>query len=202
MAVRFCAALEEFSPLWYEDPLRADNIDALSDLARVTRVPLAVSETLATRWSFREVLERGAAGIVMVDLSWCGGISEARKIANLAEVYQRPVMFHDCTGPVVLAASTHLSLNAPNALVQETVRAFYTGWYGELVTALPAIANGTIAPPPGPGIGLELLPEIATRPDAHVVISAAETVATWTVGGDGHAGAAADGDMPPAVRHQ
>lgn len=158
MARRLCAALEQFSPLWYEDPLRADNIDALAELAATTRVPLAASETLATRWSFRELLERGAAGIVMADLSWCGGISEARKIANLAEVYQRPVMFHDCTGPVVLTASTHLSINAPNALVQETVRAFYTGWYGELVTALPAIANGMIAPPPGPGLGVELLP--------------------------------------------
>lgn len=201
MARRICAELEQFAPLWYEDPLRGDNIDALAELARTTRVPLAVSETLATRWSFREVLERGAAGIVMADLSWCGGISEARKIANLAEIYQRPVMFHDCTGPVVLTASTHLSLNAPNALVQETVRAFYTGWYGELVTALPVIANGMIAPPPGPGLGIDLLPGIADRPDAHVVVSATETVSSWAAGGDGHASAGITGDAPVGVPH-
>ena len=64
-------------------------------------------------------------GIVMLDISWCGGISEARKIASMAEAWKLPVAPHDCTGPVVLAASTHLSLNAPNALVQESVRAFY-----------------------------------------------------------------------------
>lgn len=183
MARMICAALEEFNPFWFEDPLKADNIDALAELARSTRVPIAASESLSTRWSYREVLERNAAGIVMVDLSWAGGISEARKIANFAEVYQRPVMFHDCTGPVVLSASTHLSLNAPNALVQETVRAFTTGWYGELVTTLPTIANGMIAPPPGPGHGMELLPNLTERADAHVVISEGESKTWAAIGG-------------------
>jgi galactonate dehydratase len=85
----------------------------------------------------------------------------------MAEAHQIPVAPHDCTGPVVLIASTHLSINAPNALIQETVRAFYTGWYREIVTALPDIAGGTIAPPPGPGLGTELLPELDRRPDVH-----------------------------------
>ncbi len=171
MARTICAELEQFSPSWFEDPLKADNIDVLAELARTTRVPIAASESLATRWSFREVLERGAAGIVMVDVSWTGGISEARKIASLAEIHQRPAMFHDCTGPVVLACSTHLALNAPNALVQETVRAFYHGWYGELVTALPPIVDGRIAPPPGPGHGMELLPGLTGRAGVHVMAS-------------------------------
>jgi len=171
MALILCRELEQFSPLWYEDPLRANNMEALAELARSTRVPIAISETLSTRWSFRDVLQTGAAGIAMVDLSWCGGISEARKIATLAETYQRPVMFHDCTGPVVYAASTHLSMNATNALVQESVRAFYTGWYRELVTALPEIVDGRITPPAGPGIGTELLPGLRDRPDASSKIS-------------------------------
>lgn len=175
-------ALEPFLPSWFEDPIKADNIDALAELAQSTRVPIAASETLATRWSFREVLSRNAAGIVMADLSWTGGISEARKIAHLAEAHQRPVMFHDCTGPVVLAASTHLSLNAPNALVQETVRAFYRGWYGELVTELPPITDGRITVPPGPGHGMELLPDLVDRPDAHVVVSDDPALA-WSTGG-------------------
>jgi galactonate dehydratase len=171
MALILCRELEQFSPLWYEDPLRANNMEALAELARSTRVPIAISETLSTRWSFRDVLQTGAAGIAMVDLSWCGGISEARKIATLAETYQRPVMFHDCTGPVVYAASTHLSMNATNALIQESVRAFYTGWYRELVTALPEIVDGRITPPAGPGIGTELLPGLRDRPDASSRIS-------------------------------
>ncbi len=98
--------------------------------------------------------------MVIVDISWCGGLSEARKIAAMAETWHLPVAPHDCTGPVVLAASTHLSLNAPNALVQESVRAFHRTWYREMVTALPEIRNGMITVPPGPGLGLELRPDL------------------------------------------
>ena len=107
----------------------------------------------------------------MLDLSWVGGLTEARKIAGMAEAWQLPVAAHDCTGPVVLAASTHLSLHAPNALIQETVRAYYSGWYTELVTALPTIGDGFIAPPPGPGLGTELRPELWERADARVQTS-------------------------------
>src|SRR5690606_21323997 len=110
----------------------------------------------------------GAVGICMLDLSWCGGVSEAKKIATMAEAWHLPVAPHDCTGPVVLTASTHLSCNVPNALVQESVRAFYTGWYTEIVTALPKVENGMIAPPEGPGLGMDLLPDITSRPDAIV----------------------------------
>jgi L-alanine-DL-glutamate epimerase-like enolase superfamily enzyme len=93
-----------------------------------------------------ELLETGVAGVVMLDISWCGGLSEARKIAAMAEAWHLPVAPHDCTGPVVLAASTHLSLNAPNALVQESVRAFYHTWYRDLVTAASFNIGGLIAP--------------------------------------------------------
>jgi len=106
------------------------------------------------------LLETGAAGVIMLDLSWCGGLSEARKIAAMAEAWHLPIAPHDCTGPVVLCASTHLALNAPNALIQESVRAFYRTWYGELVTALPTVENGYITVPPGPGLGLDLAPDI------------------------------------------
>ena len=171
MAKKIIHALEEFNPCWYEDPLKADNLDALAELAGTTVVPITISETLSGRWAFREAMEKGAAGIVMLDLSWCGGISEAKKIATMAEAHQLPVAPHDCTGPVVLIASTHLSLNAPNAMIQESVRAYYTGWYRELVTALPTVENGQIAPPPGPGLGTELLPDLHERSDAHVRVS-------------------------------
>ena len=102
-------------------------MDSLGDLKRYAEAspaPICASETLGTRWAFRDLLETGAAGIVMLDIAWCGGLSEARKIAAMAEAWHLPVAPHDCTGPVVLAASTHLSLNAPNALVQESVRAY------------------------------------------------------------------------------
>src|SRR5829696_1064506 len=94
-------------------------------------------------------MEKGATEIVMLDVSWCGGLSEAKKIATMAEAYHLPVAPHDCTGPVVLTASTHLSVNLPNALTQETIRAYYTVWYKELVTELPEATDGHVSPPEG-----------------------------------------------------
>jgi L-alanine-DL-glutamate epimerase-like enolase superfamily enzyme len=168
---KIMAALEEFTPYWFEDPVKMDDLGAIEELARSTRVPITASETLGTRWSFRDLLERRAVGVAMLDVSWCGGLSEARKIGAMAEAYQRPVAPHDCTGPVVYMASVHLSLNAPNTLVQESVRAFYTGWYRELVTQLPRIDNGYVYPPDGPGLGTELLPDVEKRADAIVRVT-------------------------------
>ena len=161
-------ALEPLEPFWFEDPIKMNNFDALADLAASTDVPICASETVATRPIFREMMAKEATGIVMLDLSWVGGISEARKIASMAEAHHLPVAPHDCTGPVVFAASCHLSLNATNALIQESVRAFYTGWYRELVTELPHIEQGYIYPMNGPGLGMKLLPDIVKRKDAHI----------------------------------
>jgi len=166
-ALKIARALEEYEPAWFEDPLRADDLDGLVRFARATRVPTAVSETLGTRWSFRDLLERRAAGIVIYDPAWAGGVSEGKRIASLAETYGLPVAPHDCSGPVEFAAAVHLSINAPNTYVQESVRAFYTGWYAELVTAVPRVERGYVYPLTGPGLGTALLPETLTRPDAH-----------------------------------
>ncbi len=167
-AKRIMAALEEIAPFWFEDPIRMNNADALAELARSTRVPITASETLATRYAYREFIGRGAIGIVMPDLSWIGGISEARKVASYAEAHHLPIAPHDCTGPVVYTASVHLALNAPNALIQESVRSFYTGWYKEIVTDLPRMAEGHVYPMSGPGLGTRLLPDLVKRPDARV----------------------------------
>jgi len=113
-------------------------------------------------------MESGAARIIMFDIGWVGGLSEAAAIAALAESYDLPIAPHDCTGPVVLTASTHLATSAPNALVQETVRAYYTGWYADVVTALPTIEAGQIAPPEGPGLGTSLRPDLLARQDISI----------------------------------
>src|ERR687893_420328 len=173
-AQKIARALEEFEPYWFEGPIKADDLDALAEFASSTHVPVTASETLAGRSAFRELMEKGAAEIVMLDLSWCGGLSEAKKISTMAEAYHLPVAPHDCTGPVVLAASTHLCVNLPNALTQETVRAYYTGWYKELVTKVPEVSEGHVSPPEGPGLGTELLPGLGERPDAHLVTSTLE----------------------------
>jgi L-alanine-DL-glutamate epimerase-like enolase superfamily enzyme len=170
-AKRIFAALEEVQPFWLEDPIKMTDLDALADLAASTRVPITASETVAGRPAFRQMMAKGAVGVVMLDLAWVGGVSEAKKIATLAEAHHLPVAPHDCTGPVVYAASCHLSLNAPNALVQESVRAFYTSWYKEIVTEVPVMERGFILPLEGPGLGTRLLPDVPRRADASVQVS-------------------------------
>ena len=162
-AIEIARALEPFDVTWYEDPIRMDSLADLARFSDAVRAPLCASETLAGRTAFRDLFETGAAGIVNLDLSWCGGLTEARAIAAMAEAWHLPIAPHDCTGPVVLAASTHLSLHAPNALIQESVRAFHRTWYRDLVTALPPIERGRITVPDGPGLGLALHPDIDER---------------------------------------
>lgn len=159
-AMTIAKALAPYDTFWHEDPIRMDSLSSLKRYAEVSPAPICASETLASRFAFRDLLETGVAGVVMLDLSWCGGLSEARKIAAMAEAWHLPVAPHDCTGPVVLIASTHLSLNATNALVQESVRAFYRTWYRDLVTALPEVKDGFITVPEGPGLGTELNPDL------------------------------------------
>jgi L-alanine-DL-glutamate epimerase-like enolase superfamily enzyme len=171
-AIRIAAALEEYEPTWFEDPIRMDNLDALRQFARSTRVPTTASETLGTRWGFRELLEKQAVGIVMFDPGWVGGISEAKKVAGMAETYKLPIAPHDCTGPVSFAVAVHLAVNAPNTFVQEVVRAFYTGWYRELVTHVPEVRGGYVYPLDGPGLGTSLLKGVTERGDAYVTRAA------------------------------
>jgi galactonate dehydratase len=170
-AQRIARALAEFGTYWHEDPVRMDSLETLKSYAPHSRAMICASETLAYPHAFRDYLATGVAGVAMLDLSWCGGLSEARKIAGMAEAHHIPVAPHDCTGPVVFMASCHFSLHARNTLIQESVRAFYTGWYRELVTALPAVANGEITLGDAPGLGIELLPDVGKRADALVRVS-------------------------------
>ena len=167
MACKLAERLAEFDTYWHEDPFRLDNPGDLLEYRRHSKAWVCASETLSMTHAFRDYLQTGAAGVAMLDLSWCGGLSEARKIAGMAEAWHVPVAPHDCTGPVVYTASCHFSLFAANTLIQESVRAFYTGWYKELVTALPTMHNGNVTVDfSKPGIGIELLPGIETRKDA------------------------------------
>ncbi len=170
-AMTIARALAPYNTFWHEDPIRMDSLGSLKRYAEASIAPICASETLGSRAAFRDLLETGVAGVVMLDLSWCGGLSEARKIAAMAETWHLPIAPHDCTGPVVLAASTHLSLNAPNALIQESVRAYYRTWYRDLVTEVPPVEDGMITVPSGPGLGLDLLPDLAGRADATVRVS-------------------------------
>ena len=170
-AIQISRAVEEYSPMWFEDCITMNNVDALRELKRSTNVPVCASETLSTRWSFREMFEKNATDIVMIDIGWVGGLSEARKIGYAAETYALPFAPHDCVGPVILMASVHLDMHLPNAVIQETVRNFMRTWYLDLVDTLPVVQNGHISAPETPGLGMSLRPEVFTRPDAQLTVS-------------------------------
>ncbi|MFP3403537.1 mandelate racemase/muconate lactonizing enzyme family protein [Pseudomonas sp. SIMBA_065] len=168
-ALRICQALEPFDVYWVEDPLcKMDDPQALADLRNRTRVPVCASETLGGSTAYRDLLKAGSLDYLMLDLVWCGGFTEARKIAALAQAYNKPLAPHDCTGPVALYAGLHLGLHAPTAVLQEVVRASLSTWYGELVTHLPQIESGFALAPTQPGLGTALRPE--TRQRADVII--------------------------------
>src|SRR5215212_5527578 len=165
-ALKIARAVEEFRPAWLEDLMRADDVGALAELRRGTTTPILASEYLATRYEYKPLLEARAADIVMIDPTWAGGITECKKVCALAETYKRPVAMHDCTGPLTLYAGIHLAINAPNAVYQETVRAYLRVNYPDLVTDIPTVENGHILAPTKPGLGTTLLPDVRTRPGA------------------------------------
>lgn len=168
-AMRIARALEPYAPFWIEDPLdKMNNVAALAELARYSRIPVAGGENLSHLTMFRDHLAAGGLHYVIADLEWCGGLTQARKIAALAEAYQRPLALHDCLGPVSLAASVHLALHAPNVPFQEVVRSFIASWYKDVATNIPRIFDGHIYPLTGPGLGTALMPDIVKRPDAIV----------------------------------
>lgn len=164
-AEKICRAVEPFKPFWVEDPVRPDGVDALAKLRDACDVPIATGETVCGRRGFLPLLERKAVDVVTADVQWTGGLTEARKIASLADAFGVPVAPHDCTGPVTFAACVHLVASQPNGLVQETVRAFLRTWYRELVDGLPEVAAGHVAPRRAPGLGLSLAKGLEERPD-------------------------------------
>lgn len=164
-ALQIAHELEAFKPLWLEDPIVMNSPQALAEYAHSTKAWVCASETLGSRWAYKEYLDRDAIHVAMVDLSWTGGITEGRKIASMAATYHRPFAPHDCIGPVSFAAAIHAAFSQPNTLIQESVRAFYTGYYRELVTIVPKVIDGFIFPMEGPGLGTDLLPTVLQRRD-------------------------------------
>src|SRR5580658_451088 len=158
-AIQIAEALEPYKVMWLEEILPQDNLAAYATLSKKCRQPLCVSERLLTRWGYRELLENGAASIVMLVFVWCGGITEAKKIANAAETYYLPIAPHNCSGPITHFANWHFGIATPNFLILETVRRHYGERYVPIATSTGAPVNGKLGLPHGPGLGVELKPE-------------------------------------------
>jgi galactonate dehydratase len=124
-----------------------------------------VSERRMTRFAYREILQKQAAHIIMLDVVWTGGITEAIKIATLADTYHLAITPHDCTGPINVFAALHLCAAVQNVMIQETVRGFYEGYYLDLLTRPLPIREGRATFDLGPGLGVKLRPDLLSRPD-------------------------------------
>jgi len=131
--LRIAEGMREIQPLWMEDGLRPDSSTAMADFRSKAGVPIAVSEMLVTREQYRQVLEQQAADFVMIDPTWVGGISETRRIAELAQHYHVPVLMHDCTGPFTLLAGLNIAASVSGVVWQETVRAHIATLYPSLI---------------------------------------------------------------------
>jgi len=172
-AVQIAKRAEDYDVYWIEDPIRADNTAAWGEFKAQTRLRVTGSETIAGRRNLRQLIADGGVDVVMIDLGWCGGITEGLAGAAMADAHHLPVAPHDCTGPVVYAASTHMSLSASNGFIQESVRSFYTGWHREVAENGPVMADGYLTVPDSPGHGVALAPDLAKREDAVVRVSTA-----------------------------
>jgi len=160
VALQLAEALAEIRPLWLEDVLRVDNVKTLADFRRQSRLPIAASEMLLGRQAYLSLLQEQAVDYVMIDPTWCGGISETRRVIELAQAYNIPATMHDCTGPLTLLAGLHCAVASANVVFQETVRAHLRTFYDRLIDHQPEIRDGRLLAPQRPGLGCSLLEEL------------------------------------------
>ncbi|HUT95663.1 MAG TPA: galactonate dehydratase [Thermoguttaceae bacterium] len=147
--------LEPFRPLFFEEPIPPDNLDALADVRAKSRISIAAGERLYHRCRFRELLEKRAADVIQPDVSHAGGLSECRKIAAMAEVYQLPFAPHNPCGPIANAATLQLAACTPNFYLLETM-ATDVPWRKDLTTESLVFQDGYFEIPDRPGLGIEL----------------------------------------------
>jgi galactonate dehydratase len=156
-------AMEPFRLLWLEEPVPPENVAALREVKRCSPVPICSGENLYLRWGFRDLLEQQAVDVIMPDIPKCGGLSECRKIANMAEVYYVPLAPHNVCGPLGTMASAHVCATIPNFLIMEWHWCDYAGWDEFTIQDQPVLQDGHVVLTDRPGIGLEVNDE-ALRP--------------------------------------
>jgi len=153
LAIELCHELKGMRPMFVEEPVPQENVAALRLVAERAPVPIATGERLLTRWGFREVCEQHAAAYLQPDVSHVGGITELKKVANLAEIYYMHIAPHCAIGPVALAAALHVDAVVPNFLIQEQIDASL----GDGLLREPwLVRDGHIELPTLPGLGFEI----------------------------------------------
>jgi galactonate dehydratase len=154
-AVEFCRVLAPYRPYFIEEPVPPENVDVLAEVRRLSPVPIATGERLATRFQFREVFEKLACNVIQPDLCHCGGLWEAKKIAAMAETYTMGVAPHNPLGPIANAVALHFDLSTPNFLIQEDMLKDVP-WRWEVVEHSLESQSGYWIPSDKPGLGIDV----------------------------------------------
>ena len=162
MARQLIRALEPLRPLFIEEPLLSENVEGIAQIAQQTSVPIAVGERLYARTDFKRFFELAAVDIIQPDLSHAGGISEARRIAAMAEAYDVAIAPHCPLGPLALASCLQLAATTPNFVIQEmSLGIHYNSPSADLLTycvdaSIFDIVEGSVGVPAGPGLGVTI----------------------------------------------
>jgi galactonate dehydratase len=153
---RVAREVEPFKLMWLEEPVPAENVDAMREIRESTHTPICCGENIYMRWGFREILEKRAADIIMPDFQKCGGLLEARKIADMAHAYYVPVAPHAVTSPIGMMATAQVCAAIPNFLVQEFHWIDSLDLWRNWVKEGEIIDKGYITIPDRPGLGVEM----------------------------------------------
>lgn len=162
-AIRLARDLEPFHLLWLEEPVPPENIAAMREVKRATTTPICAGENLYLRHGFRDLIEQQAVDIIMPDIPKCGGLSECRKIANMAELYYMPFAPHNVSSPLGTMASAHVCATVPNFLVLEFHWLHRDYWTTITADKQDIIKDGYIDITDRPGIGVELDEAVARQ---------------------------------------
>ena len=153
LAIEICHEIKGMRPMFVEEPVPQENPDALKLVSSAVPFPIATGERLLSRWEFRRIFETQAVAYIQPDGSHCGGISELKRIANMAEVYYMHIMPHCAIGPVAFTSCLHVDAAVPNFLIQEQIDQSLGG--GILMEDWPVV-NGHVELPTKPGLGIEV----------------------------------------------
>lgn len=161
MAKILAKKLEEFDPMFIEEPVLCENMEAFPEIANACNIPIATGERLFSRWDFKRLLEVGGVSIVQPDLSHAGGITEVKKIAAMAECHDIALAPHCPLGPVALASCLAVDFTSYNAVIQEQSAGIHYNVGRELMDYVVnkerfAIIDGDMFPPDQPGLGVEV----------------------------------------------